>query len=161
MATKRKGQLQRVTRESLNNALTGREESLQKSLSSEDSSALLALMERATRRWAGQEMEDSIEELHADYERLALKYSLRKVREALDSLRIDSKQQFFPRPNELAAMIESQQERKTAQMKIREGEEFQRNWEAYMKRLMTDPDEIAWRIEKFGHDPYAGKVAVK
>lgn len=150
--------MQRVTRELLNSALTVHEGNSRKSLSKEDSSALIVLMEKATRRWPGQEMEDSIEEFHADYEKLALKYSLRKVQEALDALRIDPRQQFFPRPNEVAAMLEVQRERTVAECQRRDGEQFRRSWDAYMKHLMTDPDEIAWRVERFGYDPYAGKV---
>ena len=44
----------------------------------------------------------------ADFERLALKFSLQKVEDAIAALRIDPEQEFFPKPNEVADEIERQ-----------------------------------------------------
>ena len=49
-----------------------------------------------------------MEEYLTDFEQLALKYSLQKVEDAISSLRIDPEQEFFPKPNEVAAEIERQ-----------------------------------------------------
>ena len=144
----------RMTLDQLSSALTVREADSPRSLSKEDSSTLLVLMEKAARRWPGQELEDSIAEYHADYERLALQYSLAKVQDALDALRIDPKQQFFPRPNEIAAKIEVQREQGVISAQRKDGEKFLTDWARHMAYLLTNPDEIAWRRERFGYDPF-------
>jgi hypothetical protein len=51
-----------------------------------------------------------------DFEQLALKYSLPKLREALAALRIDPNQSYFPRPDEAAAQIERMSHRKEAEI---------------------------------------------
>ena len=47
-----------------------------------------------------------------DYEALAQKYSLQKVVDAIEALRISADQKFFPQPNEVAAEIEDQLDRR-------------------------------------------------
>ncbi len=49
-----------------------------------------------------------MEEYLKDYEALALKHSLQRVKEAIAALRIDPNQQFLPRPDEVAAEIDRQ-----------------------------------------------------
>ena len=97
--------MERITEAQLNSALTAPVASLQRSLSSVDSSRLLALMESLTRRYPSQGQEESIAEYFRDYERLALRYSLLRVEEAVAALRIDPEQKFFPRPDEVASQI--------------------------------------------------------
>lgn len=51
-----------------------------------------------------------MEEYLADFEKLALKYSVLKIEQALDSLRIKAGQKFFPKPDEVAEEIELKRE---------------------------------------------------
>lgn len=44
----------------------------------------------------------------ADFERLAMKYSLQKVEDAIAALRIDPEQRFFPTPDDVAHEIRQQ-----------------------------------------------------
>jgi hypothetical protein len=101
-------ELERITKAQLNNALTPVAAPLQKRLSSEDSSTLIALMEGLMRRYPSQDVSETAEEYLADYEALALKYSVPKVEQAFRALRIDPDQQFFPKPDEVAREIERQ-----------------------------------------------------
>jgi hypothetical protein len=57
-------------------------------------------------------LEQSLEGYLADFEQLALRYSLAKVQRALAELRIAPGQKFFPRPDEVAEVIEQQRERR-------------------------------------------------
>lgn len=98
--------LTKIDQALLNNALTARDASLQKSLSSEDSSILLALLDSLTRRYPMQDQAESVEEYFKDFEQLAIRKGIEKVQEAIQSLRIDPEQEFFPRPNEIAAEME-------------------------------------------------------
>ena len=130
--------MERVSQAQLSNALTAPEQSSPKSLSIVDSSILIELMERLTRRYPAQDQEGSIQEYFLDYERLALKYSLRSVAQALEELRIDSHQGFFPRPDEIAAVIESNIRAETAQ---REREsQARRRAEEILQFWATAPD---------------------
>jgi hypothetical protein len=104
--------MERVDRASLNNALTTTEGRLQKHLPREESEALGILLERTARRYPNQDLTTTLDEYMADLERLALKYSLQKVEDAIAALRIDPDQRFFPSPNEVAAEIERQHLRK-------------------------------------------------
>jgi len=65
-------------------------------------------MEQMVRRWPGQDAEDSIEAYLVDMEQLAIRHGLQRVLEAVAALRIDAKQRFFPRPDEVSAEIEQQ-----------------------------------------------------
>lgn len=100
--------MERVTGVQLKSALTAAEAPLQKSLSSSDSSILLAEMERLMRRYPMQDQGETAKEFFRDYAQLALKYSLPKVRAALEALRIDPEQTFFPKPEDVAGEIERQ-----------------------------------------------------
>lgn len=102
------GNMEKIDLAQLNNALTAPEASLRKSLSIADSSILIALMEGLARRYPAQDLEGSIEEFHADFEALAVKHGIGKVQKAVEALRIDPKQDFFPKPNEIAREIERQ-----------------------------------------------------
>lgn len=101
--------MERISQVQLNSGLMARAPSLQRSLSNEDLSILLAEMDILTRRYPSQDQEESIEVYQQDLERLALRYSLAKVIEALEELRITPGRMFFPRPDEVAGEIERQQ----------------------------------------------------
>jgi len=79
---------------------------LQISLSKEDGLFLLALLNQTTKRYPNQDLTDAIPEYMIDLERLALKYSLQSVEDAIGKLRTDPEQHFFPTPDEIAHQIE-------------------------------------------------------
>jgi hypothetical protein len=147
-------ELKQITPAQLNSALTERDSSSRKSLSNEDSSTLLAKAEALARRYPSQDQESSIKEFFLDYEQLALKYSLNEVCRALDELRIAPGQKFFPRPDEVADMIVDRRERGAE--RARTGGNWNREWETHLEQL-SSPEEVAWRIERFGYDPMAGR----
>lgn len=153
------GKLEKLTRAQLNSALTPAAASLQRSLSSEDLSQLLAMMDGLSRRYPSQELAESMAEFQADYERLCLRYSLRRVQEAIDDLRIDPDQKFFPRPDEVASRIERRRVigtcpgvDETHNLLLRE------RWE--MQRIINSAEEKSWRKDHFGYDPYTEKPSV-
>lgn len=149
--------LERVDRAQLESALTEPEKSSLALLSKGDSSRLLAVMDELTRRYPSQDQESSIEAYFRDFEELAAKHSVRKVERAIKALRIKPGQSFFPRPDEVAEEIERQIERGVANDQRREGDRFSESWRKHMEQIMQ-PEEVAWRIERFGYDPFAGKV---
>ena len=100
--------LEKVNRAHLDNALTERGASLRKRLSTEDSSTLLALMNSLVKRYHTQDMTDPIEEYLLDYEKITEKHGIVKVQKAIEALRIDPEQEFFPKPNEVAHEIRQQ-----------------------------------------------------
>ena len=106
------------SRSKLTSALKETSRPLQRRLSEADSTVLLVLLGKMARRYPSQDMQDAMTEYLADYEALAVKYSLRSVEEALGNLRIDPEQSFFPRPDEVAEEIELM-----AEVKTREAEE--------------------------------------
>lgn len=152
-----KQDLERVSRAQLENALTVQDESSLALLNREESSRLLAVMDEMTRRYPSQDQEASIEAYFRDFEQLAAKHSVEKVEKAICALRIKPGQSFFPRPDEVSEEIERQIERGVANDLRREGDEFTKRWHAHMDQIMQ-PDEVEWRIKKFGRDPYAGRV---
>ena len=103
------GELEKVNQAQLSSALTGPGGSLRKRLSTEDSSTLLALMNSLVKRYHTQDMTDPIEEYLLDYEAIAEKHGIVKVQKAIEALRVDPDQQFFPKPNEVAHEIKQQQ----------------------------------------------------
>ena len=107
--------MERITEAQLNNALTTPEGRLQKRLSSEDGSTLTILLEKTLRRYPNQDAAETIAEYLADFEQLALKYSLLKIEAALKALRIDPQQQFFPKPDEVAGEIERQENKRNGE----------------------------------------------
>ena len=150
--------LERVSQAQLENALTVPDESSRALLSKGDSARLLAAMDKLTRRYPSQDQESSIEAYFLDFERLAAKHSVRKVEKAIAALRIKPGQSFFPRPDEVAEEIERQTERGVANDARAEGEKFTDMWRKHLEQIMQ-PEEVEWRIKKFGRDPYAGKVS--
>lgn len=109
-------EMEKLSRESLSNALTPAARPLQRQLSSADGSTLTALLERTLRRYQGQENQDAMEEYLTDFEQLSLRYSLQSVEGAMESLRISPEQRFFPRPDEIAAEIERQRTRRQREL---------------------------------------------
>jgi hypothetical protein len=90
------------------NALMRQEVGLRRQLSTEDSSELIAMMESLVRRYPSQDLESSIDDYLLDYEALALKHGIEKVKRAVAALRIDPDQHFFPKPDEVANEIRNQ-----------------------------------------------------
>jgi hypothetical protein len=78
----------------------------------EESQALGILLERTARRYPNQDLQGTLDEYMADLEKLALKFSLRAVEDAIASLRMDPEQEFFPTPNDVAEQIERTRLRK-------------------------------------------------
>ena len=107
--------MEHISRVQLNNDFTTTDLPLQKRLSNEDGSRLTTLLERAQKRWPNQDTAESMEEYLADFEQLALKYSLQKIEVALKALRIDPQQQFFPKPDEVAGEIERQENKRNGE----------------------------------------------
>jgi|SRR6185437_11367054 len=145
--------LERISQAQLSSALTARDESLQKSLCEKDSLILLATLNSLVLRYPSQDMEPNISEFQADYEKLALKYSLPKILEAVETLRLDPAQKFFPRPDEVAERIEQQRE-SSRLPSVAETKAMLDREDAERERIINDPAEKAWRIEHFGYDPY-------
>lgn len=102
--------MERLNLAQLNNALTVTGEPSRRQLSSEDGMRLTEILERAQRRWPNQDTAESMEEYLADFERLALKYSLQKIADAFETMRISPEQKFFPKPDEVAEVIERKRE---------------------------------------------------
>jgi hypothetical protein len=65
-------------------------------------------------RYPSQDLSDSLEGYLWDYQELALKYSLVEVRLALAEWRITPDASFFPRPDEIAKLIEIRRESQRA-----------------------------------------------
>jgi hypothetical protein len=133
--------LERVTQAQANSALTEQDASLRRSLSGEDLSILLVEMDSLARRYPSQDQEESIESYLTDFEQLALKYSLRKVQQALQALRIRAGQKFFPRPDEVAQEIEDQREARLREAQRIDGEVWLREWHAHVKRINAEREE--------------------
>lgn len=73
----------------------------------------------------------------ADYEKLALKYSLLKVEAAIDQLRLDPAQQFFPTPTDVARVIEDRAEL-TRVPGITETRRYLNDWESHVRRCTEE-----------------------
>lgn len=104
--------LQKVTEAQLNSALTETGSQLQRRLPPGEFEALGILLERTARRYPNQDLQETMGEYLHDYERLALRYSLQKIEDAVALLRIDPEQQFFPTPDEVAHAIERERLKK-------------------------------------------------
>jgi len=133
--------MERVNKATLTSALTAQDAPLQKSLSSGDSSTLLALLETLIRRYPSQDLTDAIGEYMRDFEALALKYSLPAVQRAIEALRIDPEQKFFPRPDEVAEEIEAQREAMKYTIQARESAERQRKWSEHVAACIRERQE--------------------
>lgn len=92
--------------------LTRTDGQLQKRLPPEEFTALGILLSRTAKRYPNQDLTDAIPEYMKDLEKLALKYSLQKVEDAIAALRVDPKQDYFPTPAEVAHRIERERLRK-------------------------------------------------
>jgi hypothetical protein len=99
-------------------------------------------------------MTDALPEFQRDLERLAQKYSLLKVEEAVDALRIKPGQAFFPRPDEVAEEIERQMNASWAEAEIRRTRKMLDVMEAEAKKCTAEQRE--WR-EKGQYDGNAVK----
>jgi hypothetical protein len=132
---------------------------LQKRLSKEDGLSLMTLLERAQKRWPSQDTAESMEEYLADYEKLALKYSLQTVIEAIDSLRL-SDLHFFPKPDDVVEMIQAKAETNRYDFDIAQGKIRRSGQDEYRAKLFS-AEEIAWRKSHFGYDPYTEKEPAK
>ena len=146
--------LEKISLAQLNSALTTTGELSRRRLPDEELAQLAVLVDQMQTRYPSQDMEQSIEGYLADFEQLALKYSLRKVQTALAALRIKPGQAFFPRPDEVASEIEDQRERNLQAAQMNDGNKWLEQRSQYRRSLM-EPDQVAWRREKFGYDPYA------
>lgn len=149
--------LERFKQAQLNNALTTGGESSRRSLSKEDLSRLLVEMESCLHRWPSQDQEDIIEKYFQDFESLALKFSVTKVLNALKALRITPGQRFYPPPDVVAEEIERQREADLEHWRAQKGDMWLADQERDRNKLLTSEEEIAWRREKFGYDPYTEK----
>lgn len=63
------------------------------------------LLAQMVDRYPAQDLSDSMEGYLWDFEQLALRYSLKEVRDALAEYRITPGARFFPRPDEIASAI--------------------------------------------------------
>lgn len=95
--------MERVSEAQLSSALTKTEGQLQRRLPSEEYQALGIMLNQTAKRYPHQDVSESIEEFMKDLEQLALRYSLQSVEDAVAALRVDPVQEFFPRPDEVAA----------------------------------------------------------
>ena len=148
--------LTKITRAPLSSALsaTGRPSELQ--LSAAEATQLALIVDQMQTRYPAQDMEDSVEGILWDLKRLALRTSLRQVIDALAELRIRPGQRFFPRPDEVAEEIENQRASRMRTIDMAEGRRRREEERLYQEKLMS-PIEIAWRIDRFGYDPFTEK----
>lgn len=130
--------LERIKQAPLSSVLTQTSPQLQRRLSDGELEYLAVLVGQMAQRYPAQDLEQSLEGYLADFEQLALKYSLVKVQRAMAELRITPGQKFFPRPDEVATVIEEQRERNLHIAREREGNEWLRNWKAHVRRVKEE-----------------------
>lgn len=94
-----------ITRAQLKNVLRPTAAPLQLSLSKEDGLYLMAVLNQTAKRYPNQDLTDAIPEYMKDLEKVALKYSVPLVEDAIARLRVDPEQDFFPTPNEVSDEI--------------------------------------------------------
>ncbi len=133
--------MDRVSLALLNSALTTRSDESRRTLSDGEYAELAVLTAQMAQRYPSQELEQSIDGYQADFEQLALRYSLRQVRDALAELRIKPGQRFFPRPDEVAEEIEDQRERRTQNAKLSEGNKWLRDWDRHVCEVLAERRE--------------------
>lgn len=124
----------------LNSALTTTSEQSQRRLTDEESLDLTMLVAETAKRYPSQDLTDSVGVIMQDLEQLALKYSLPRVRKALEALRIKAGQKFFPRPDEVAEEIEEQRERNLQDAMRRDGDRWTQYWRAETARINAERD---------------------
>lgn len=127
-----------------NSALLETSRHLQRRLSDADSTVLLVLLGRLTKRYPAQDLAESQEEYLADFEKLAVKYSLPRLEAAIEALRIDPDQVFFPRPDEAAKELERMANAEARERAKRESEALR----VEMERTFWE--HVEWRMEREG-----------
>lgn len=134
--------MEKITEAQLNNVLTITEAPSMRRLPDAELTTLAAILKRMANRYPTQDLGPSAAVYLEDYERLAVKFSLRQVAEALADLAISAEQKFFPRPDECAAEIERQNRRARAEaMKtqadrcIEQIQQWKREHEEYMREM--------------------------
>lgn len=75
-------------------------------LNSADGALLTVLLEQTAARYPHQDLAPAMQGYLHDFEKLALRYTLKRVMAALEELRIRPGQRFFPQPSEVAEVIE-------------------------------------------------------
>ena len=98
-------ELQRISQASLDSVLKATGRPSERRLSVVEAEDLGMLISQMADRYPSQDLSLSLEGYLWDLERLAVRYSLLKVKNALAELRIQPGQQFFPRPDEVATAI--------------------------------------------------------
>lgn len=144
--------MEQIDRESLVKVLAPINAPLERRLADAESVELGVLLAQMADRYPAQDLRDSMEGYMWDFEQLALKFSLAEVRTALAELRIRAGQKFFPRPDEVAEVIECRREEQIqARRRQREREQ----------RLEMDRERWEWfdnRIRDNGEATVNGQV---
>lgn len=118
---------------------------LQRRLSKEDGLRLTTLVDKMLHRWPHQDQGETIEEFLEDFEHLALKYSLQKVEEAITALRIDPKQKFFPRPDEVAEEMEVQRNRRAHEIYLKEKAKEREERQRKIAEVLAERETPEWK----------------
>lgn len=149
----RRDRMEAISRASLESALTVVSEPSPKSLSDGEFSELAVLTAQMVQRYPSQDTEVSLEGYLTDFEQLALKHSLAHVKQALMELRIRPNQQFFPRPDEVAAEIDRQREAKAHEVSRKEMQAVTERYDAdfwgWVDSRMQDPDTAGMTEQQF------------
>lgn len=145
--------MERISKAQLSSALTRTLPPSTKHLPDAELSELGTLAVQMAQRYPHQNLTDTLEGYLEDFEALAVKYSLRSVKEALRTLRIHPEQKFFPRPDEVAAEIERQKGAALAASSGRQsqtllGEMDRQFWEWVDCRLL-DADTVSMSEQQF------------
>lgn len=98
------------------NALTTPTQSLTRKLNEKDGAILATLLRQMVPRYPHQDLSESIKGMMHDFERLAIKYGLRQVRDVLADLRIRPGQKFFPQPDQVAEECEAMAKKEQAKV---------------------------------------------
>jgi hypothetical protein len=125
-------------------------------LSEEESIHLALLLSQMAERYPSQDLSDSLEGYQWDYERLVQRYSMQEVKWFLAEYRITPGASFFPRPDECATWIERRREAGKAERRRMAEARDRQQAKRYRESLMS-PEEVAWRVARFGYDPFVEK----
>ena len=103
---------------------------------------LAILLAQMADRYPSQDLADSMEGYLWDYERLALRYSMEDVTEALAEWRITPGAKFFPRPDEIADSLASMRDHRhraaeAVRMEERRQADIEHFWKIARERLAT------------------------
>lgn len=146
--------MERIGEAQLTSALARTSAPLMKRLLDDEAHHLKELLEQMADRYPTQDLSDAMEGYLWDFERLALRYSMAEVREALAEWRITPGAAFFPRPDEIAGMIErgrevskrAIEERDQAARRKREISEFWQWAPQWMEDTGNDEAELLRRF---------------